>query len=126
MPSAGFRMTPEVGEVSAQLALERPRASATEAAAEHHLKRFERGHSLIIGTHKGVAPVKTLAVARYRLGLRGRWSHALVPAGKAGRTALEAKLGSLAAFELVFPVPPPGMHAPSPRREVPPSRPWHV
>ncbi len=60
---------------------------------------------------------------RYRQGKARRWSLALVPAGGDGRKALEAKLGPLAAFELVFPAPPPGMHAPPPRREAPP---WHV
>jgi hypothetical protein len=65
------------------------------------VETFERLTSLIGGSNKEIEPFKTLAPARYRKGLRGRWSAALVPV-EGGRAALEAIVGVLAAFELVL------------------------
>jgi hypothetical protein len=95
----------------------------TENAAKLDLKRaFERGQTLIGDTHKGLTPFKTLAPARYRTGLRGRWSLALVPV-EAGRAALEAIVGPVATYQAIAAEqaaqPPPAAEPPADVVDVP-------
>jgi putative DNA primase/helicase len=90
-------------------------------AADHDLKRGGKGGQTLIGdSYKGLAPFAPLTAARYRKrATGGRWSVALVPSGPEAdaRDALEARIGALAAFELI----------PSPAREpeaaMPPAHP---
>jgi hypothetical protein len=97
----------------ADMSAARPDFWATPKAAERFLegrKRFETPQTSIVSIYRGSGGFKTLQGARYRKGLRGRWSQALVPLTKA-RAALEAALnveneGPLSAFELVAPPPP--------------------
>lgn len=74
----------------------------TVKAAERFMegwRRFETPQSLIRLTYKGLGGFKTHTGARYRKGLRGRWSAALVPID-GGEDALEAMVGPVAAYEL--------------------------
>jgi hypothetical protein len=86
----------------ADMAAARPDLWATTKAAERFLegRRFETPQTLIGVSNKGSGGFKTLHPARYRKGLRGRWSMALVPI-EDGKAALQAVVGELAAFELV-------------------------
>ncbi|KAA2211424.1 hypothetical protein [Teichococcus oryzae] len=76
-----------------------------ESTAKRDLADFERLISLRRNFYKGNDPFKTLAPARYRKGVRGRWSRALVPLEQ-GQAVLEALIGPLAAFALDAPPPP--------------------
>jgi len=103
----------------ADLAAARPDLWGSETAAKRALSgagHFERSTSLIRGTYKGSGPFKTQTPARYRKGLRGRWSQAWVPV-EGGETALQAIVGELAAFQLVHPAAP-AETAPEPRQPV--------
>ncbi len=86
----------------ADLATARPDLWGTEKAAARFLegRDFETPQTPIMDSHRGLGGFKTLAPARYRRGLRGRWSSAMVPVAS-GRAALESLVGPLAAFELV-------------------------
>ena len=76
-----------------------PSAKAAERFMEDRC-RFETPQPLMRGTYKGLGGFKTLTLARYRRGLRGRWSSALVPL-ECGRAALEALIGPLSAYEAI-------------------------
>jgi hypothetical protein len=75
----------------ADMALARPDLWATAKAAERFLEAR--------AGNRGFGGFKTLIAARYRKGLRGRWSAALVPIG-GSRAALEAIVGPVAAYEV--------------------------
>jgi len=75
----------------ADLALARPDLWATAKAAERCLEA-RAGDT-------GFGGFKSLIRARYRKGLRGRWSAALVPV-EGSRAALEAIVGPVAAYEV--------------------------
>ena len=75
----------------ADMALARPDLWATAKAAERFLEAR--------AGNRGFGGFKTLIAARYRKGLRGRWSAALVPVD-GGRAALEAIVGPVAAYEV--------------------------
>ena len=106
----------------AGLAAFRPDLWDTADAAKKDRQRGTRGHLLMRDTYKGMSP-RSLDAARFRPAGSKNWCVGLAPSLSDGRAALEARLGTLAAYELVFPAPPPGMHAPPPRREAPPWRP---
>jgi hypothetical protein len=76
---------------AADMALARPDLWPTAKAAERHLEARAGDRSF--------GGFKTLVGARYRKGLRGRWSAVLVPIG-GGRAALEAIIGPVAAYEV--------------------------
>ncbi len=100
----------------ADLAAARPDLwpSAKAVELDRDRCRFEGPQTLIEGAYKGLRCFKTLQPARYRKGLRGRWSLALVPP-EGGRDALEARVGPLAAFETANPQPaaPPALEEPA-------------
>jgi hypothetical protein len=75
----------------ADMARARPDLWATAKAAERHLEARAGG--------QGFGGFKAMIRARYRKGLRGRWSAALVPVA-GGRAALEAIVGPVAAYEV--------------------------
>jgi hypothetical protein len=75
----------------ADMAQARPDLWATAKAAE----RFLAARS----GDGGLGGFNTLIRARYRKGLRGRWSRALVPID-GGRAALEAIIGPVVAYEV--------------------------
>ncbi|MBP0447281.1 hypothetical protein J8J14_21140 [Roseomonas sp. SSH11] len=82
-----------------------PTAKAAERFLEDRGERFELPQTLMRQIYKGSGGSKILVAARYRKGLRGRWSDALVPIRR-GRESLEALIGRVQAFELVHPDSP--------------------
>jgi hypothetical protein len=76
---------------AADMATARPDLWATAKAAERHLEAR--------AGDQGFGGFKTMIRARYRKGLRGRWSVALVPIDD-GRAALEAIIGPVTAYEV--------------------------
>jgi hypothetical protein len=75
----------------ADMAIARPDLWATAKAAERFLEAR--------AGDKGFGGFNTLIRARYRKGLRGRWSAALVPVD-GGRAALEAIVGPVVAYQV--------------------------
>jgi hypothetical protein len=75
----------------ADMVIARPDLWATAKAAERFLEARAGDRSF--------GGFNTLIGARYRKGLRGRWSAALVPI-EGGRAALEAIIGPVAAYEV--------------------------
>ncbi|WP_043838388.1 hypothetical protein [Muricoccus aerilatus] len=88
-------------------------AKAAERFLENPAVRFETPQSLIYSIYKRSGGFKTFHLARYRKGLRGRWSDAVVPQVR-GREALEALIGRVQAFELTPAEPPPDPPNPTP------------
>jgi hypothetical protein len=75
----------------ADMAIARPDLWATAKAAERFLEAR--------AGEKSVGGFKAMSHVRYRKGLRGRWSVALVPVD-GGRAALEAIVGPVAAYQV--------------------------
>ena len=78
----------------------RPDLWASETAAKRGLaEREAKGSELLVGhTYKTGGPFRPLIPAQYRKPGARRWSEALVPP-EAGRAALEAVVGPLAAYQ---------------------------
>jgi hypothetical protein len=75
----------------ADMATARPDLWPTAKAAERHLEAR--------AGDQGFGGFKAMIRARYRKGLRGRWSSALVPIA-GGRAALEAIVGPVTAYQV--------------------------
>jgi hypothetical protein len=96
----------------ADMALARPDLWATPKAAERHLEAR--------AGDQGFGGFKDLIRARYRKGLRGRWSTALVPVD-GGRAALEEIVGPVTAYQVDGADAAPPNVAAAPEHAVPPS-----